>query len=1050
MNAATAGKGRIALCLAAAMLALAAAPARAGDSPVVFSVPSGPARTAIPAFARQSGLQILANTADLDNVTTHAVSGALPPEAALQKLLEGSPLAAQVKPNGTVLIVRTAATVLAPPAPEEAPSVVVIIGFRKSYLDAIDMKRKAVGVTDSISSDGIGRFPDLNVGEALQRIPGVQVNREAASRDATINLRGLPGTYARYTINGQAYADPILDGSTPLGAFNSDLFSAFTVIKSPGAADPAGGLSGNIDLRIAPALSRKDGGTFKAAEEYDTLGQLSSPAFTLGYNKHFSPDLAVFGIVAYKKEKFRRDSVYFNAYSPLSAATTPNFASLYSDYYAPFNGNGSCPSGQVCATTGTGLKSKTGVLFASDNRQAVKYNEGDLVTAATGVEWKPNDQTKLGLTGFYTRRNLAQNLTDLFEIDMRGARTVISPTTAPVLEGDGNYYVQGYTYANAQINDSFRSEPLTEQAWDLDGRVEWKTDRWHLTGTLVDSRGENNSVQTQIDIRNLPTAAGNGVNGSFNSGGAHIANYLFSLNRAPAVVVPTGPWTWAGTGNQATQIAANGDQLIVAGSSEYGLNEVQAAQGDVERQFAGGLLSSLQGGARVERDRYVSRGYRTSAKGVNTANIDSAFVTADPYASSFFDGQAGSPLGNWTQLNYNYAVARLEPVTVASGDTLTSTGWINDPTNASYSSYNFTVRNDIGAAYLLTKFAFDLGGVPVHGNAGVHYEQTDQTIDALNKQIDASGNLVFVPEQFRQKYHDLLPSVLVDANLRDDLILRAAYYKTFVRPQPRNLTPSTTVSSNSTGYSISYGGYDLKPYWADSEDVSLEWYNRPGGLVSIDVYQKVIHNLIAPDNSLAQLCPADATAFGLGHLHTVGTTCYSDLLVNGQPAIIQASGYFNEANPITARGLEFSIQQNLDFLPGVWKNFGGMVNYSYTQIQGHNADGSKAILPGVSSNAYNLIGYYETPKFGIRIVYNYRNRYVLSGGTTFSGGLSRVAGRGQLDAALSYALTPRLFVSLDAFNLTDARRVQYQGDPDIPREDDYDGRTFTVAFHATF
>ncbi len=942
-----------------------------------------------------------------------------------------------------------AAAPAAAPAPA-TDTVVVITGFKKSYADAVKMKRDAVGITDSISSDGLGRFPDLNVGEALQRVPGVQINREAASRDATINLRGLPGTYARYTINGQAYADPILDGSTPLGAFNADVFSAITVIKSPGASDQAGGLSGNIDLRIAPALSRKDGGTFKVAEEYDTLGKESSPAFTIGYNKHFSPDLAVFGIVAYKKEKFRRDSVYFNAYSPLSAATTPNFASLYSDYYAPFNGNGSCPSGQVCATTGTGLKSKTGVLFASDNRQAVKYNEGDLVTAATGVEWKPNDQTKLGLTGFYTRRNLAQNLTDLFEVDMRGAKTIISPTTAPVQQADGNYYVQGYNYSNAQVNDSFRSEPLLEQAWNLNGTAEWKNDKWKLTGTVVDSRGENNGVQTQIDIRNLPTTAGNGVNGSFNSGGSKISDYLFTLNRTPAVVVPTGTWTWGGTGNQPTQIAANGDQLIVAGSSEYGLNEVQAAQGDVERQFSGGIFSSLQGGARVERDRYVSRGYRTSAKGVQTQNINSNFITADPYASSFFGGQGGSYLSNWTQLNYDYAVSHLQPVTVASGDILTSTGWINDPTNASYSSYNFTVRNDISAAYLLTKFAFDLGGVAVHGNAGAHYEQTDETINALDKKTDTLGNITFVPETFHQKYHDLLPSVLVAANLSDDLILRGAYYKTFVRPQPRNLTPSTAVSSNSTGYAISYGGYNLKPYSADSEDLSLEWYNRPGGLISIDVYQKYIHNLIAPDTSVNDLCPADATAFGLGHLHTVGTTCYSDVLVNGQPAIITASGNHNQPNTITARGLEFSVQQNLDFLPGFWKNFGGQFNYSMANISGHNPDGTKAVLPGVSKNDVNLIGYYETKTWGVRVIYSWRDEYYLTGGSTFTGGQSLVAARGQLDTSISYNINSRFSISLDGYNLTDAQRVQYQTSDSIPREADYDGRTYTLTLHGSF
>ena len=79
--------------------------------------------------------------------------------------------------------------------PDEPIDEVVVTGFRQSYANAVKAKREAIGVTDSISSEGLGRFPDLNVGEALQRVPGVQINREAESRNATINLRELPGTY---------------------------------------------------------------------------------------------------------------------------------------------------------------------------------------------------------------------------------------------------------------------------------------------------------------------------------------------------------------------------------------------------------------------------------------------------------------------------------------------------------------------------------------------------------------------------------------------------------------------------------------------------------------------------------------------------------------------------------------------------------------------------------------------------------------------------------------------------------------------------------------
>jgi TonB-dependent receptor len=945
-----------------------------------------------------------------------------------------------------------------PPAAEQksapAQSVdleeIVVTGFKKSYADALLMKRDSLQIMDSIAEDGLGRFPDLNVGEALARLPGVQINREAGSRDATINVRGLPGTYAAYTINGQAYATPILDSSTPLGAFNADVFSAISVIKTPSAADQAGGLSGNIDLKIAPALERKDGGFFKIADEYDTLGSYKSPAYTLGFNKHITDTFAVFGVAAYEKEVFRRDSIFFNAYSPLNAATTPNFASLYSPYYSPPNANGSCPTGLVCAPTGTGTLGTHGVLFASDNRQAVKYNDGNLKTFAGGMEWQATDQLKLGVVGFYTDRNLANNSTDLTEVDMRSTSAIISPTVAPVKQGDGNYYVQGVNYSNVQVNDSFREEPLLERAWDVDGTIEWKSDNWRVTGTAVSSKGTNNGLQSQIDLRQLPTSAGNGISGAFNSGGSNISNYAFSMNTPTPVVAPSGPWTWGGAKNTPTQIAANGNQLIVAGSSEYGSNELNAGQLDIQRDLNTLIFSSVQAGARVEKDTYVSQGYRTSAQGVQAQNVNSQFLVPVPFVSSFFGGAGGSYLSSWQRLNYSYAVSQLRPVTVPAGATLTPTGWINDPTNASYSLYNFKVYNDIYAAYLMTNLSFNVLGVPVRGNAGFHYERTEETINSSNEETNAAGSITYVPFTYEQTYNEPLPSVLLMANLRDNLIFRFDYYKSFVRPQPRNLTPSTAVTNTASGFSISYGGFNLQPYTANNIDLALEWYNRANGLIAVDVFRKYIHNLIAPISGISQLCPPDATAFGLGHLTVSGTTCYSDILLNGQPAIVSAAGNENVPNTITDTGLEATVQQNLDFLPGFLKNFGGQVNYSLSRISGTYPGGIPAVLPGVSKNDVNVIAYYETNRWGARVIYGWRDAYTLTGGTTFTGGQTLVAPRGQLDSSFTFHINDHFSLSLDAYNLTDAIRTQYQVSPGIPRQDDYDGRTFTLALHGTF
>src|SRR5690606_15230803 len=333
---------------------------------------------------------------------------------------------------------------------------IVITGFRQSYANAIASKRNETSITDGISADGLGRFPDLNVGEALQRVPGVQLNREAEGRNATINLRGLPGEYSRLTLNGLAFAEPILRESAPLGAFNSDIFSGIVVNKSPLADAQSGGLSGNVDLQIGPALGRTDGGFSKFAVEYNELGETASPAATVGYNHHLSDDLAVFGVLAYRKENFRRDAILFNSYAAFTPAQAEANADLLGAYYAP---SAECPS---C----TGTTSTAGVLYDAQHRQYVRLNEGDLYTGAAGAEWRVNDQTKVGITGFYSDRNLP-NTAQYLLITSNNATSQLTANSAPIALDDGRFVVEDFSFSNADITSSSRAFSQHQKVWGV-------------------------------------------------------------------------------------------------------------------------------------------------------------------------------------------------------------------------------------------------------------------------------------------------------------------------------------------------------------------------------------------------------------------------------------------------------------------------------------------------------------------------------------------------------------------------------------------------------
>jgi TonB-dependent receptor len=997
------------------------------------------------------------------------------------------------------------------PAPAEPETVdaVVVTGFRQAYANAIATKRDTLEISDGISSDGLGRFPDLNVGEAIQRIPGVQINREADSRNATISLRGLPGSFARTTLNGGAFADPILNGSTPLGAFNSDIFTAINVIKSPSASNLAGGLSGNIDLRINPALARKDGGFAKVSYEYNELGDLGSPLASIGYNKHLTDDFAVFGVVAWKDEKFRRDSITVNSWANRLGSIQV--------------GNQRVP-GQNPVYDALIAANPGGVYYPSQTRQLVKFNRGTTLSAATGFEWRINDNWKFGANGFITKRQLDEATNNLLYIDAgggQGTNTALTATSAvahitdigtPYIVQTPNgprAYINKFSAENINTFDSIRSEPAKNQTWAINPTLEFKNDDWKATANLTVSKAQAQANQIELDVvqnpyRNLGAGGLNGITTSVSLGGTDLSNYTAVLNTPHATHLPNGGFVIPATPTAPTQAGAQmpgqaagvaADRFGVTGTNGNADNVLNAFQVDFDRTLDASIFTNLQFGGRAEHNKFTSSGSRNTALGALTQNITPDMAAQLKYANDFFGGQASGATSNWMNVDIKRVLAAITPVNTnprtaanpnglpdqfalgAPGVFLTPYGVVNNYTDGNYWNNNFSNQNDVFSAYLAAKFKTELFSIPVRGTIGTRYEYTKNEIVALNCKNCASAlsaiagpvNHTLTTQTTTRNYDYWLPSAILAADLRDDLVLRLAAYSTYVRPQPRDNVPTTFVQVPTDVnppvdpiYTVTLGATDIKPYTSDSFDASLEWYNRPGGLVSVALYRKKIDGYIGPITDQSVLCPASGTIPGLdvalGTL-TIDTSAGSPKCMSSNQFVgaggvlknaqVNITGKTNQS-PMTVTGLEFNIQQNLDFLPGFLKNFGGAFNYSYTKIEGKDTAGNNITLPSVSKNNLNLIGYYEADKFGIRLVYNWRDKYDLAAGNSFVGDARTVKARSQLDASASYQITKTLTISADAFNLTDATRSEYESDPMLPRRIDYDGRTYQLTMRAKF
>ncbi|MBW8733129.1 MAG: TonB-dependent receptor, partial [Asticcacaulis sp.] len=265
----------------------------------------------------------------------------------------------------------------------------------------------------------------------------------------------------------------------------------------------------------------------------------------------------------------------------------------------------------------------------------------------------------------------------------------------------------------------------------------------------------------------------------------------------------------------------------------------------------------------------------------------------------------------------------------------------------------------------------------------------------------------------------------------------------------------TTLSAPIKDISISLSARDLKTFTADSFDLSWEWYNRPNGVISLAYFKKTLNNRVEGISDPAILCPSDGGGWGLGNLVWDGTNCNAPSLsttTGGTTTTyrIKTSGQYNVDKPTYVNGLEFNIQQNLDFLPGFWKNFGGNFNYAFMQAKQTGTNAQASPFPGISKYTFNTIVYYETPKYGVRAVYNWRSAYPLTAAGTYTGAARIAAARGQLDISASYNVNDRISVSLDAYNLTNTYRKEYETDPRMIRWIDYDGQTFTLTVKGTF
>ncbi|KHL25790.1 hypothetical protein PK98_04030 [Croceibacterium mercuriale] len=905
---------------------------------------------------------------------------------------------------------RTPGTV-APPV-EEGGAEIVVTGVRRSLEDALNTKRNATEVVDSLSSEGVGKLPDLNLAEALQRVPGVQINRSALRRLGSVSIRGLPGGFVATQLNGQPLSSPNVTGFN-FGAVRSEAFSRIDVIKAQGADRYSGGVAGVVDLRTGDPLSSRDSLTITVDNSYEELADGFAPGAAVALNQEILDDtLAVRIAGGWKRLNFRDDEVQINAYDRTAGAATPT-------------------------------DSSDDVLVPRQVRLNTNIATGDAYSLSGAVEYRPEPELTIRLGGFYSM--YAPDIYNTnFAVESQAAS---SRTQSNPIDTDDF----GRTFTSVRFDDPWvrvdsreLEDRFTTQAYNAE--VAWDDGDWTVNAIGHFTRGDR-SRETRFfyAVQNpLAGAASNGYSLLVDTGGGNIRDFTYDLIQPRTFVVdlqqPFSAPTLASP-RSVNGLASVGQQFQAEGTDEEEGEKEYVARFDVGRRIEWGPLQAIKAGTFYRWAKQQQRFANTTLFGTNLAGLSNSAYDFSSIRgkTDFYYGQLGSfDPADRPEMDTKLLDRLLAPAPNLAALPNSYVG----PYGYLYQrmpSLSFDNRQEIYGGYGMVELDGDLAPLlRLRGNAGVRYERTSRSTISAQQ-----------PPAINFSFDNWLPSVNLALEYDDQLILRGSYTHTMRRPEVDSFAVGNGRSFASNSVQISLGANELRPFISKNIDLGIEWYNRSGSVLSASYFHKKV-----TDYAAAQvLCPEDGGSFGFGPLSNVSGLCrtttprgadglFPDLPVGTLVAISQIANQ----DEFTLKGFEVTAQQNLDFLPAPWDGFGGQMNYTNVQFETE----STFRISEISRHTVNAILYYETPRFGVRAAYNYRSGYFLASGGTFTGADRLVEPRPQLDLSGQFNVSDKLTFTAEAFNVTNEDLIEYEGTSERVRSYRSFGRTYTLGARYSF
>jgi iron complex outermembrane recepter protein len=891
---------------------------------------------------------------------------------------------------------------------------IVVTGIRASLEQSLEQKRAADSVQDIITSEDIGKMPDKNIADSLQRVPGLTISSAGATEGGfdendRVSMRGTNPSLTQTLINGHNVAAGdwfVLNQTGTVGRsvsytlLPSEIVGQIVVHKSSEASLVEGGVAGSVDIITRKPLDFRKPFTFETSvgAVYSDLPSKTDPQLSALLNWH--NDDSTFGVLLQgfdEKRHLQRDGVELLGYDTISSTSrvvTGGPAVVYGNEKAPLPAVAPHPD-------------LAGVVYPTDIGAAFFTQERKRTGGLIDLQVKATDSLGFDLNGFVSNLD-APNYN----------RNYLLWNTHYINSGAGVAPNPGYVVSNGTlVNASFTPNPVlfygvydqisrpneseSSNFINLDTTLKM-SEALKFLAQVGTSKGQG-KTPTQ-DVSETQPDQGQGAG--------------FQLNG-----LGSGPNFNFGTTNNTSPFAGGTPVAFgwIFGAQNVTVNDKEDwAKLDGTFKLNNGAWADLKFGARWQSHDRTSFGAigQGPTGGSNPATYP---TTWSNYPSDFQSFGGNIPTGMWYWT----------PAQLAA---------YNSPSNVNRNLITrvyipdgwFALHEKDDAAYVQADFK----GTGWAGNIGLRYVRTaeDVLVFAQDSSVTATtpGAVTtsafgpYVARPVDHTYNDVLPSANLKLDLTKDLVARFAAAETMTRADYSALAGNTSLGAPPVGTtpgSGTSGNPDLKPIRSTNLDAGLEWYFAKRSLLSATLFYMDLHNYVG-----------------------YGTKPLNELSFSSQFPQGQNLNYLLTV-PVNAQGrvggLELAYQQ------AITEHWGVAGNYTYADGKQTSAvpPGGDDRLVGTSKNTYNINGYYEDAHFSARVAWNYRSAFFdgLDRSTAFS-----QDSIGYLSASLAYLVNENFSVTLDGQNLNNPTLKYYALNTTQPRAFYVNGRQYYLNLRAKF